>query len=103
MGSVRTSYKGIGQLLCADFIVAEMRRRAEKVKAVAEATAPDATPLGVGYKYEFEIESGVRKRKTKRAFARVRNTSPHALYVEFGGGNTPKHRTLGKALDAAGD
>lgn len=103
MGAVRTSYRGIGQLLCADFIVAEMVRRAEKVKALAETTAPDYTPLGEGYKYEFEIVSGVRKRKTRRAFARVRNRSTHAMWVEFGGQNTPKHRTLGRALDAAKD
>lgn len=103
MGEFKASYRGIGQLLRAPFIEAEMRRRAEKVKAVAEATAPDAPPYGVGYKASFVIESGVRKRRTTRAYARVINTSPHAIYVEFGGNGTPKHRTLGRALEAAKD
>lgn len=105
MSTFRGSYKGIGELLCAPFIEAEMLRRAEKVKATAEAIAPDAVPLGVGYKYEFKVESGVRARKGgrhRRAYARVSNSSLHAIYVEYGGGNTPKHRTLGRALDAAG-
>jgi hypothetical protein len=98
-------YKGIGELLCADFMIAEMARRAENVKGTAEATAPDAVPLGVGYKYEFEVTSGVKvsKKGTKRAYGRVTNHSDHARAVEYGLGNTPKHRTLGRALDAAGD
>jgi hypothetical protein len=28
---------------------------------------------------------------------------PTALFVEFGTKNNPRHRTLGNALDAAGD
>jgi hypothetical protein len=99
------SYEGIGELLRADFIQAEMRRRAEKVMALAEATAPDYTPYGVGYKYEFEVTSGIKTSKagTKRAYGRVTNHSDHAIWVEYGGQNTPAHRTLGRALRAAGD
>ena len=101
------------EVLCAGFMVEEMRTRAERVKEVAEATAPDATPLGVGYKYQFSVTSGIRTNKTTRAFGRVTNDSPHAIFVEFGSGEhtdkngrvikaTPAHRTLGRALDAAG-
>lgn len=90
------------EVLCAGFMVEEMRSRAERVKDAAEATAPDATPLGVGYKYQFSVSSGIQTHKTTRAFGRVTNDSPHAIFVEFGGKETPAHRTLGRALDAAG-
>lgn len=103
MSTFHSSYAGIGDMLTAEFMQAEMRRRAEKVKAAAEATAPDAPPYGVGYKYEFEVESGIRAELTRRAYGRVRNRSRHAMWVEFGGRNTPKYRTLGRALDAAKD
>lgn len=101
----KQSYAGIGKLLCAPFMQAEMERRAKLVEARAIVTAPDATPLGVGYKYEFETSSGVKvsKKGTKRAYGRVTNHSDHARAVEYGFGETPRHRTLGKALDAAGD
>lgn len=104
MASYKQSYKGVGELLNAGFIRAEMERRAAKVMARAKATAPDATPLGVGYTSSFEIEAGtkVSKKGTRRALARVKNTSPHAIYVEFGGKNLDAHRTLGKALREAG-
>jgi hypothetical protein len=105
MSTYKPSYKGIGELLTSEFMQAEMLRRAEKVKALAEATAPDAPPLGVGYKEDFEVSSGVKtsKKGTKRAYGRVTNTSDHAVFVEYGGQNTPAHRTLGRALRAAGD
>lgn len=103
MGQFRASYSGIGDLLRADFLRAEMLRRAEKVKALAEASAPDAPPYGEGYKYEFEVSSGVKTSKagTRRAYGRVTNNSEHAIDVEYGGQNTPAHRTLGRALRAA--
>lgn len=105
MSTYRPSYKGIGELLTAEFLQAEMLRRAEKVKAQAQATAPDYTPYGEGYKYDFEVTGGVKvsKKGTKRAVGTVTNNSEHAIWVEFGGQNTPAHRTLGRALDAAGD
>lgn len=101
MSKYTPSYEGIGELLRAPFIVADMRRRGEKVLSRAEATAPDQPPYGEGYIASFEIESGVRERKTRRAFCTVRNTSRHGMFVEFGGQSTPKYRILGRALDAA--
>lgn len=98
MGDFKPSYSGIGKLLRSERMQAEMRRRAELIAARAEATAPEETGE---YKASFEVESGVKSGKTRRAYGRVRNTSPHALYVEFGGGNTPRHRTIAKAIDAA--
>lgn len=101
MGQFKKSYAGIGELLKSPMMQKMVRGRAEKVLARAVATAPDQKPYGEGYIASFEIESGIKHVKTSRAYARVKNTSPHALYVEFGGGNTPRHRTLAKALDAA--
>ena len=95
----RANYRGLGQLLTSPEMQAAMHALAEKVEARAIAIAPDAQPYGEGYIASFEVDSGIKKGWTRRAFGRVRNTSGHAVYVEFGGGNTPKHRTLGKALD----
>ncbi len=77
MSTYRADYKGLGELLNSAFIRAEMERRAAKVLARAKATAPDATPHGVGYVGSFELEVGtkVSKRGTRRALARVKNTS----------------------------
>lgn len=79
---------------------AEMVRRAEKVKAAAEADAPVYTGR---YKDSFKIESGIRDEPTRRAYARVENDSPEAVYVEFGTKNNEAHHTLQRALEAAGD
>jgi hypothetical protein len=105
MSEFRPSFKGIGEMLTAEFMQAEMLRRAEQVKVRAQATAPDAPPIGVGYKEDFEVTSGVKtsKKGTRRAYGRVTNNSDHARAVEYGFGDTPRHRTLGKALDAAKD
>lgn len=104
MSTFNASYNGIGELLTSSFVRAEMMKRGEKVLARAKATAPDATPLEVGYVASFKLETGTRtsKKGTRRAVARVKNTSPHAIYVEFGGHNLDAHRTLGKALREAG-
>ena len=114
MSRYRHNYKAFDlEVLCAGFMVEEMRKRAERGKVVAEAIAPDATPFGVGYKYSFEASSGIVTRKTTRAFGRLTSTDPDALVIEYGSregidskgrkhGATPAHRTLGRALDAMG-
>lgn len=98
MGAYRKSYRGIGEMLTSPFMQAEMARRAELVKAEAIATAPEDTGE---YKSKFEVESGIQHRKTARAYARVMNTDDKALWLELGTGDTPRFRTLGKALGAA--
>lgn len=102
------SYAGIGQMLRAKFMQEDMHRRAEKVAALAEATAPVGSAVEGDehpgrYKASFHVESGIRVRKTTRAYGRVTNDAPEALAVEYGLGKTPKYRTLGSALQAAGD
>lgn len=104
MSTFKASRRGIGQLLTSQMMKDEMARRGAKVLARARATAPDYVPLGVGYIDDFELVVDIKtsKRGTRRARARVRNKSDHALWVEMGGQNTPKHRTLGRALSEAG-
>ncbi len=103
----RASYKGIGEMLRSPEMQAHMRGRAEKVKAAAAAAAPRRTGT---YASSFEVSSGVRESgRTRRAYGRVTNTDPKARWLEYGTGpgenglRTPRFRTLGKALDAAGD
>jgi hypothetical protein len=110
----KASYTGIGEMLCAPWMEADMKRRAENVKTYAEATAPvgrDRRPTKNGkpkpiYKDSFKVSSGIKtsKKGTKRAYGRVTNDSPQAIMVEYGNENTPRHATLRKALEAvAGD
>lgn len=93
------------EVLCADWMVAEMAARAEKVLARAVETAPvdvDGKHPGL-YKASMKTESGIKTSANghKRAYGRVSNDAPYAVFVEFGGKATPRHRTLGNALDAA--
>ncbi len=97
----RASYSGIGKMIRSPEMRAEMRRRAEKVKRAAEATAPVDSGE---YKTSFRVTSGARGGfKKDRAYGRVTNTAPHAFYVEYGTSKTPAHHTLRRALDAAED
>jgi hypothetical protein len=97
-------YGGIGEMLRSDFIAAEMLRRAEKVKAQAEATAPydpddpDQTHYRDAFRTEVDRRGGAHH---DRAVARVVNDDKAAFFVEYGTRNNDRHRTLGKALDAA--
>lgn len=97
----RASYSGIGKMLRSPEMQAEMRRRAEKVKAAAEAAAPIESGE---YKRRFKVTSGARGGvRRDRAYGRVTNTSEHAFYVEYGTSKNPAHHTLRRALRAAGD
>lgn len=103
---LRPSYRGIGEMLRADFMLADMVRRAEEVKATAESIAPvyEQGRHPGRYKAAFRVEADPRGgHRHDRAVGRVVNDSPEAFIVEYGNRNTPRHRTLGKALDAAGD
>jgi hypothetical protein len=91
-------------MLCSERMQAEMHRRAEKVAAAAELDAPvgsTSDPHAGRYKASFSVDSGVREGKTRRAYGRVTNDAPEAVYVEYGNKNIDPHHTLGRALDAA--
>lgn len=105
------SYKGIGEMLVAGFMIDEMQRRAGVVLARCVETAPVyAGPfLDVTrgrYKASFALADETIKtsgRGTRRALGRVINDSPEAFWVEFGTRNNDAHHTMRNALDAAGD
>jgi len=113
MVSYHGSYKGIGEMLCSDFMLAEMVRRAANVMAEAERTAPvyRGGKHPGRYKRSFRVEGGVMRRrwtsengermKTRRARGRVLNDAPEALSVEYGTRNNPRHSTMRNALKAA--
>lgn len=98
MARYRANYRGIGEMLSSRAMQLDMHSRANKVKAVAEATAPKNSGE---YAASFEVSSGVRDEPTRRAYGRVENTDPKAIHLEFGTSGTPKFRTLGKASEAA--
>lgn len=107
MAGFKLDRVGLGEYLRSAEMEAEMVRRMEKVKARAEATAPydpKATD-GSHYKDSFHIEStthgGIHK---DRAEASCFNDDNASVFVEYGNGSGgPSYRTLGRALDAAGD
>lgn len=105
MGTFNASYEGIGQMLRSPEMQAAMHRLAEKVAARAVLLAPfdPDDPDGQHYKDAFEVSSGVREptpTSKARAYGRVTNTDSAARFVEFGTKNNPRHRVLGRALDA---
>lgn len=105
-GGFSADYQGIGEMLCSEEIQADMRARAERIAAAAEADAPVgpvSDPHAGRYKASFSVESGVREGKTRRAYGRVTNDAPEAVMVEYGNKNIDAHHTLGRALDAARD
>lgn len=96
------------EVLCAGFMVEEMRARAEKVRERAlQLAAEHYDPTdrdGDHYIDHFlPVEAGVQTRKTRRAYAAVVNDHEAADHIEFGTVDTPKQRILGRALDAAHD
>ena len=89
------------ECLQAGFMRSAMRARATAVMATAQSIAPVDTGE---YVSSFEVSDGITTYggPGARAYGRVTNTAPHALWVEMGGPRTPKYRTLGRALFAAG-
>lgn len=100
MTSYKADYGGIGDMLTSGFMKAEMLARAEKAKAVAEATAPVDSG---DYVSSFSVSVEVQHHVTARAAGVLTNSSKHAIDVEYGGKNTPKHRTMLKAISTVGD
>lgn len=94
-------YAGIGELLRADFMQAEMLRRVEKGKALAEVIAPrDTGQFAASFHTSVNSHGGARH---DRAEGVLTNDDPAALSIETGTNDTPAHRTLRKSLDAMKD
>ncbi len=89
------------EVLRAPFMRSAMRARATAIMGQAQATAPIDQ---AEYVASFEISDGFTPFGGEgiRVYARVTNTAPHAIAVEYGFGNVPRYRTLGKSMFAAG-
>lgn len=90
--------RGVAELLVGEPMKAAMVTAVEPMKLVAEAIAPVETGE---YKSRFYIDSGVMDIHGPRAYAELGNDSDHWAHVEYGDGNTPRHRVLGRALGAS--
>jgi hypothetical protein len=100
----RMSRKGVGQMLRMPSMQAEMLRRAERIKTVAEAISPVYRgPQGGRYKGSWETDSTPRGgRRRDRAAAYVRNGAYYARWVEYGTERVPAHHVLLRAAMVGG-
>ncbi len=103
----KMSRKGVGQLLKSPEIEAEMLRRAELIKNVAQTIAPvggPGDPHSGNYKDSFKATSTRRGgRRRDRAVATVTNTSYYARWVEYGTERVHAHHVLLRAARAGGN
>lgn len=91
-------------LLNAEWMVAEMRARAERGLAFAESVAPDAPPYGEGYIASFHVDAGRDGGVHRdRAYATLSNDDDAAVYIEFGTERTEAQHVLTRALDVMGE
>ena len=103
----KMSKKGVGQLLKSGEIAAEMLRRADAIKAVAEARSPVGVlgdPHPGLYKASWETKAGIGgyNGKRDRAIATVFNTAGHARFVEYGNEHYGGHHVLLRAAEIGG-
>lgn len=97
--------KGVGQMLQAPWMEAEMLRRAEVIKAVAQASSPvgENSPDPGHYQRSWETDSTSRGgRRRDRAVGYVRNTAYYARWVEYGTEKVPAHHVLLRAAQIGG-
>jgi hypothetical protein len=87
-GTVKTDYKGIGDVLNDPGVRADLTRRMGAVLSVARAGAPVDTGA---YRDGLHIEQAT----TDRVVVRVSGSTGHDMFVEADTGN------LARALDAA--
>lgn len=97
--------KGVGQMLRMPGMQAEMLRRAEVIKSIAQATSPvdGASPDPGRYQRSWETDSTDRGgRRRDRAVAYVRNPTYYARWVEYGTERVPAHHVLLRAAQIGG-
>ena len=97
--------KGIGEMLRMPGMQAEMLRRAEVIKGVAQATSPvdENSPDPGHYQRSWETDStGRGGRRRDRAVGYVRNTAYYARWVEYGTEKVPAHHVLLRAAQIGG-
>lgn len=102
------SYRGIGEMLRADWMEAAMLAHVEKAKPRAEATAPvgdhsDGDEPPGTYKASFKTESTRRGgARNDRAEATLLNDSDHAIYVELGTSRQEAQHVIMRAMVEGG-
>jgi hypothetical protein len=97
--------KGVGEMLRMPGMQAEMLRRAEVIKNIAQASSPvyEKGPDPGHYKASWETDSTTRGgRRRDRAVAYVCNSSHYARWVEYGTERVPAHHVLLRAAQAGG-
>ncbi len=97
--------KGVGQMLRMPGMEAEMLRRAEAIKTIAQATSPvdENSPDPGRYQRSWETDSTSRGgRRRDRAVAYVRNPTYYARWVEYGTERVPAHHVLLRAAQIGG-
>jgi hypothetical protein len=101
MSRFDASYDGIGEMLRSDFIGAALFTRGEAVRGTAEATAPYDPRNETHFRDAFHVAEP--EVQFDRVVVSVYNDDDAAGPIELGTRDTPAHRTLTKALDAAGN
>lgn len=101
--SFRADYTQIGDMLCSEWMLAEMVRRAERVAEAARADAPvdEGGPHPGRYRDSIGARGYIREGRSRRAVGRAEATAPESLFVEYGTRHQEAHHTLRRALDAA--
>ncbi|MFD7705714.1 HK97 gp10 family phage protein [Streptomyces sp. NPDC059786] len=105
---VKVKRKGVGGMLRMPGMQAEMLRRAEAIKSIAQASSPvgdEGDPHRGNYAASWQTDSTARGgRRRDRAVAVVRNTSYYARWVEYGNGRPsgPAHHVLLRAAQLGG-
>ncbi len=102
---IKVKRKGIGQMLRMPGMQAEMLRRAEVIKTIAQATSPvdENSPDPGHYQRSWETDSTNRGgRRRDRAVGYVRNTAYYARWVEYGTEKVRAHHVLLRAAQIGG-
>lgn len=100
--------RGVGQLLRSDMIQAEILRRGEVIKGVAEAISPvggPGDPHPGQYKASWYVrieQKPVGRSHKKRPVAVVGNSSYYARWVEYGTERVHAHHVLLRAAQIGG-
>lgn len=103
----RMSTRGVGELLRSPMVEAEMLRRAEVIRGVAESISPVGAaawdPHPGLYKSSWHVSSTRRgARRRDRATATVWNSAPYARWVEYGTERVRAQHVLLRAAQAGG-
>lgn len=92
-------------VLNAEWMVTEMRERAERGAEYARSIAPvdESGPHPGRYRDSIETDSGTHGGiHHDRAYGVVRATAPESVYVEFGTERADGQHVIAKALDMMG-